>query len=640
MLRSIYGLGPRDSGNNALSLFRTRSFVVVFVGFGLLALIGGAIPFLLGTLRENEYWVEHTIEVKNLLAKVMISLQDSVIRQRSHVITGDSVYVTLFTQDAQTARERLDLLGQAIADNPDQHLRITRLRGLAEDLLALLGSYIDLQNSGRGEEVVAELKSGRAKTTMEACRTLVDNIDLEESKLLGPRQANAQSSLRLTQAFIYGLLLLIALLTVIVVRDTRRRFLMLQTKTEELRTSIAQERALQLQLQQSQKMEAIGQLAGGIAHDFNNMLAVVISSLTLFRRRSAKGEANVDTFIDSALEGANRAAKLTHRLLAYSRQQPLNPQAIDANRFIADMSDLLARTLGENIRLETVLAGGLWKSYADSSQLENSILNLSINARDAMPEGGKLTIETANAYLDDAYAMQHKEIPAGQYVMIAVSDQGTGMSDEVIARAFDPFFTTKGVGQGTGLGLSQVHGFVKQSGGHIKIYSEVGHGTTMKLYLPRYHSDAPVTQVKPDSDVRASILGSIDEVVLVLEDDSRVRTVVVESLRELGYTVLHADNGKLALKILDDHAGKIDLLFTDVIMPDMNGRKVAEAALLKYPDLKVVYTTGFSRNAIIHNGVLQAGVNFIAKPFTLDALAQKIRAVLDASQTESDRPSD
>ena len=612
-----------------MSLFKTRSFAAVIIGFGLLGLVGGSIPFLLAALKDDDYWVVHTIEVKNRLNKVTIGIQESVIGLRSYVLGSNDEYLGTFSEASQSVAQDIEQLNKEISDNPVQRTRAEKLRSATVELNALLTRYVGLHQAGRSEEAIAELKSGSAKRAMELCLSVTDEMEEAESRLLGPRQAEAKHTLRMVQAFIYGLLALIALLTVLVVVDTRKRFLALQTATDRLQASVTQERALQAQLQQSQKMEAIGQLAGGIAHDFNNMLAVVISSLTLFKRRSGRGEAGIEHFVDSALEGANRAARLTHRLLAYSRQQPLNPQAIDVNRFIADMSDLLARALGETIKLETVLAGGLWKTYVDSSQLENSILNLSINARDAMAEGGKLTIETSNAYLDEAYARNHAEIPAGQYVLIAVTDEGVGMLGDVIEKAFDPFFTTKGVGQGTGLGLSQVHGFVKQSGGHIKIYSEIGHGTTVKIYLPRHHGE-----VQGPGAVRSpfgtSPRGRKEEIILVLEDDSRVRSVVVESLRELGYSVLHADHGTAALRMLDEHSGKIALLFTDVIMPDMNGRKVAEEALRKHPDLKVVYTTGFSRNAIIHNGVLNAGVNFIAKPFTLDALADKIRSVLDA----------
>jgi nitrogen-specific signal transduction histidine kinase/CheY-like chemotaxis protein len=378
-------------------------------------------------------------------------------------------------------------------------------------------------------------------------------------------------------------------------------------------------------LRQSQKMEAIGQLTGGVAHDFNNMLAVIISGINLLERRLAKG-GDVKRLIDGISDAAYRAAGLTHRLLAFSRQLPLVPTAIDANQMVKSISELLRRTLGEATVLETVLAGGLWRTHADAGQLENAILNLAINARDAMPDGGKVTIETLNCSLDDDYVSNYPDLVAGQYVMIAVSDEGTGMSPETMDRAIDPFFTTKEVGKGTGLGLSQVYGFVKQSKGHLKLYSEIGHGTAVKIYLPRSYGseqDADVAAVMRQPERR----GVSSEVILVVEDEDRIREVTTEALRELGYTAINAASAKQALQILESRP-EIGLLFTDIVMPDMNGRRLAEAALKLSPNLKVLYTTGYTRNAVVHNGVLDPDVNFIAKPFTVDQLGQKVRDVL------------
>jgi len=378
------------------------------------------------------------------------------------------------------------------------------------------------------------------------------------------------------------------------------------------------------QVRQLQKIEAVGQLTGGIAHDFNNMLAVIIGSLRLLRRRLERGEGGLERFVDGAMDGAERAAALTHRLLAFSRQQPLVPAALDANRLTTAMSALLRRTIPESIRIETVLAGGLWRVHADAVQLENAILNLALNARDAMPEGGRLTIETANAHLDEAYAATRAEVTAGQYVMIAITDSGAGMTPEILQRAFDPFFTTKPPGQGTGLGLSQVYGFIKQSGGHIAIYSEPAQGTTVKLYLPRVYGDAAEHEkVAGPVAARAATASAI----LVVEDDDSVRDITVEMLRDLGYRVVAAANGAAALRTLDAERD-IALLLTDVVMPDMNGRKLAEAALVRRPELKVLYTTGYTRNAIVHNGVLDPGVHLLAKPFTVEALAAKLGELL------------
>ncbi|MCC6776931.1 MAG: response regulator [Hyphomicrobiales bacterium] len=397
-------------------------------------------------------------------------------------------------------------------------------------------------------------------------------------------------------------------------------------RTKELHDEMERRQKSEAQSRQLLRMQAIGQLTGGIAHDFNNMLAVVISSLSLLKRRLAAGRRDIEDLIEGGLDGAQRAASLTQRLLAFARQQPLSPQRLDVNRMIQSLGELIRRTIGEDIRIETVLAGGLWSVYADASQLENAVLNLVVNARDAMPEGGKLTIETSNSFLDDEYVRDQSEVASGQYVMIAVTDTGTGMSPEAVARAFEPFFTTKGLGRGTGLGLAQVYGFVKQSRGHARIYSEEGHGTTVKLYLPRHAGSDEVIVTSPTPAVVER--GSPSECILVVEDEARVRQLSSETLRDLGYRVLEADGAVSALAHIGADPG-IALLFTDIVMPDVNGRKLADQALTLNPNLKVLYTTGFTRNAVIHNGMLDIGVSFIAKPFTIEALARKVREVLD-----------
>jgi PAS domain S-box-containing protein len=395
-----------------------------------------------------------------------------------------------------------------------------------------------------------------------------------------------------------------------------------------LETRVAQEVQERLRaedaLRQAQKMEAVGQLTGGIAHDFNNMLAIVLSALGLLERRLQHGNADVEKYVLAAREGANRAVALTQRLLAFSRRQALSPQPLSANRMVSDMSEILRRTIGETIRLETVLAAGLWKVHADANQLENAVINLAVNARDAMPDGGRLTIETANSHIDDTYANEHGVAP-GQYVMVAVTDTGAGMTPGVLEKAFEPFFTTKGVGKGTGLGLSQVFGFVKQSGGHIKIYSEPNHGTTVKIYLPRLYEDSEIPKAVIESELK---LGRQDEVILLVEDDAQVLDLSGQMLRDLGYGVLEARDGAEALRMLEQHP-EVCLLFTDVVMPDMNGCELAEIAARRRPDLKTLFTTGYTQNAIVHNGVLKAGVHLLPKPATVEQLATKVRAVLD-----------
>jgi signal transduction histidine kinase/CheY-like chemotaxis protein len=399
----------------------------------------------------------------------------------------------------------------------------------------------------------------------------------------------------------------------------------LEISNQQLLEQVSRREAAESQLRQAQKMEALGQLTGGIAHDFNNMLGVIMGAHDLALRRIQKGDFAIERFLNAAAVAAERAATLTQRLLAFARQQPLSPQPLDANKMIGQMSDLLHSTLGEHIHIETVAAAGLWTVHADSQQLENAVLNIAINARDAMPDGGRLTIETANAHLDDAYCRDNPEVHPGQYAMLAISDTGTGMPPEVAARAFDPFFTTKSAGKGTGLGLSQVYGFVKQSQGHIKVYSEPGAGTTVKIYLPRLFGEAKEISRASLEPMRT---GDRSEIVLVVEDDALMRRLAAEALHELGYTVFESEDAANALAILD-RVDDVKLLFTDVVMPGINGKKLADEAVRRRPGLRVIFTTGYTANAVVHGGVLDQGVHFISKPFSLERLAAKVRSVLD-----------
>jgi len=410
----------------------------------------------------------------------------------------------------------------------------------------------------------------------------------------------------------------------------------------QLRQEVARRELTERALRQSQKMEAVGRLTGGIAHDFNNLLTAILGNVDLALRRVADGDDRVKRLLGSARLASERAATLVQRLLAYSRQHPLEVKAVDVNKLVQGMSELLRRTIGETITVETVLAGGLWRTAIDPNQLENAILNLAINARDAMPEGGRLTIETSNTYLDEEYVIEHAgEIAHGQYILIAVTDSGTGMTKDVIERAFEPFFTTKPTGVGTGLGLSMVYGFVKQSGGHIKIYSEPGEGTSIKLYFPRLsdNSDLPVWQPAETEEVHAQVSEELGETILLVEDDEEVNRFSTEVLREEGYNVIATHDGNNALRLLDANPG-VQLLFTDVVLPGgMNGRQLADEALRRRPDLKVLYATGYTRNAIIHQGRLDADVELLTKPFTHDLLTRKVRQILDG-KTEPAETSD
>jgi PAS domain S-box-containing protein len=398
------------------------------------------------------------------------------------------------------------------------------------------------------------------------------------------------------------------------------------TLEARVREAIAEREQAEEQLRQSQKMEAVGQLTGGIAHDFNNLLTGIVGSLDLMQTRINEGRTeNLTRYAGLAMASAQRAAALTHRLLAFSRQQPLEAKAVDVNRLVGSMDDLLRRTLGERVRLEVVVAGGLWLTLCDPNQLENAILNLAINARDAMPDGGRLTIETANSFLDDAYVAREVGVRAGQYVCVCVTDTGTGMPPEVIARAFDPFFTTKPMGQGTGLGLSMIYGFAKQSEGNVKIYSETGKGTSVKLYLPRYYGEVE----EPGTTGRETPRAEHGETVLVVEDDDTVRTLVVEVLGELGYATREAPDGPSGLRILQSDS-RIDLLVTDVGLPGLNGRQLADQARIGRPSLKVLFMTGYAENAAFGAGHLEPGMQMITKPFPVEVLASKIRSILEA----------
>jgi PAS domain S-box-containing protein len=395
---------------------------------------------------------------------------------------------------------------------------------------------------------------------------------------------------------------------------------------QEVQAEIARRSEVEEALRQSQKMEAVGQLTGGIAHDFNNLLAGISGSLELINRRISEGRTQgIERFISGAQTSAQRAAALTQRLLAFSRRQTLDPKPTDVNRLVLGMEDLIHSTVGPAIKLEVVGAAGLWPAKVDTAQLESALLNLVINARDAMPEGGQITIETANKWLDDR-ASYERDLPPGQYISICVTDTGTGIPKDIAARIFDPFFTTKPIGQGTGLGLSMIHGFVRQSGGQIRVYSEPGEGTTMCLYFPRYRGD-----VDEETGVVPAQIAEVGagQTVLVIDDEPVVRMLILEVLAEAGYSALEAEDGPTGLKILEA-VDQLALLITDVGLPGgMNGRQVADAARIAKPDLKVLFVTGFAENAAVANGHLEPGMAVITKPFVMTELAAKIEEMIE-----------
>ncbi len=583
---------------------------------------------------RNRGEIRGMVRIRAELATLFDALQNAETGQRGYLLTGDQIYLEPYKGSALAVATDLSTLESLMKDHPLAVSELETLRGLSKQKLVELTSTIDLRAQGKPDEALAIVKSGEGEAVMERVRASIarqnNAIDAEIASLYRKGEiasaalqllalANISLAIGLVWLFFRRQREHVAELTTAhhALAKANRQMLEEAKKREELSE----------QLRQAQKMEAVGQLTGGIAHDFNNMLAIVVSGVNLAKRRMARGDADAAGFLDKALEGAERAATLVRRLLAFSRRQPLSPRPLDPNKMVGEMGELLRRTLGESVQLDIALAGGLWRAHADAVQLENIILNLAVNARDAMPNGGKLTIETSNAYLDDAYVAANYGISAGQYVMIAVTDTGDGMTPEVMQRAFDPFFTTKSPGQGTGLGLSQVFGFVRQSGGHVKVYSEVGIGTTLKVYLPRFRGDeeggaAAIETMSPDLST-----GGGGIAIIVVEDDESLLQMTSEALRELGYEALPAQTAAIALRHLDARTN-VALIFTDVVMPEMNGRKLADEALKRRPDVKILFTSGYTANAIVHNGVLDAGVSLIGKPYTIEALARKIREVL------------
>ncbi|MGF6114581.1 ATP-binding protein [Pseudomonas frederiksbergensis] len=411
--------------------------------------------------------------------------------------------------------------------------------------------------------------------------------------------------------------------------DLSQSELRLQTTLETLEQQV-EERTAQLRhneeaLRQSQKMEAVGQLTGGIAHDFNNMLTGIIGSLELLRRRLARGRTeDLDSLIDLGVTSANRAAGLTHRLLAFSRRQSLDSKPVQMNALVTSMGELLQRSINESIQLDMQLSDQLWVAEADPNQLESALLNLVLNARDAMPDGGQLVVNTFNQHLDQGFTEAHGNLQSGDYVVLSVTDTGCGMPQSTMNRAFDPFFTTKPIGQGTGLGLSMIYGFSKQSGGHVTIQSEVDNGTTVNLYLPRYMGNLAQD---PLIDVQQAPFAQDGETVLIVEDDPAVRVLVSAVLSELGYAFVEAGDADSAVPILDS-GQRIDLLISDVGLPGMNGRQLAEIGRQYRPDLKVLFITGYAEHAAVRGGFLDPGMQMITKPFTFDLLTAKVREMI------------
>jgi signal transduction histidine kinase/CheY-like chemotaxis protein len=621
---------------------------LLVVCLALLILTGLAAGLMAVRTSEANTWVAHTIEARQLVRDVLGLAEDAELGQRGFLLTEDPKYLQDYAAAKEALPAALAKLGDQTADNPIQRGRLSQLELVLQNRLDVIDETIALAKESRRNEAVALVKTGTGKRLMDEVKARVAEFMQAELTLLGERQLNADT-LRRWLLFLIGLSLASATVLGFLVLQSARHYIgLLHRRTAELEAEASRRRETEDTLRQVQKIEAVGQLSGGIAHDFNNLLTIIMGNLDTIARRMSKAtdrgsSALADEIkrpVELAMQGAKSAAHLTQRLLAFSRRQTLDPVRVDINKLVAGMSELLRRTLSESINFETVLAGGLWPTLVDANQLENAIINLAVNARDAMPEGGSLTIETANTYLDEAYTSHFGDVEPGQYVMLSVTDTGTGISPEVMKRIFEPFFTTKETGKGSGLGLAMVHGFVKQSGGHLRVYSEPGEGTTVKIYLPRLAESEKVASAPSPAQVPRGVAARAreGETILVVEDNDSVREYASGALKELGYTVVEAVDGPAALEFLDGEA-RIALLFTDVVLPGgISGRELANRFSAKMPDLPVLFTTGYTRNAIVHHGRLDPTVHLLNKPYTQQDLGRKVRQLLDGEPTTGGRP--
>jgi signal transduction histidine kinase/ActR/RegA family two-component response regulator len=598
--------------------------LAIMGGFTLLVLaVVGAIFVALSSAKA-ESALTHSLQVRQAQARLFSTVQDAETGQRGYLLTGKLYYLTPFDDAEAEIPGMTHDLRTLIANDPAQE---RRLDGLIADIVHKMDELqrtVSHRKAGDAPGALAIVNTDEGRNVMMRIRAESSAFDQAELGTLAKRQAAAAGMRTLLLILIVGAVVTLGVLAFLVIREARRVNGQLTQRNLDLQHEMAERGRAEALLRQAQKMEALGQLTGGVAHDFNNMLAIIVGNLDMVLRRFPDGHTRLASMIENALMGAQRAAALTKRLLAFSRLQPLDPRPVDVNKCVGDMSEMLRRSLGEMVVVETVLAGGLWPAHIDAPQLESAILNLAVNARDAMSGGGRLTIETSNAALDRHYADENADVEPGQYVLVAITDTGSGMPLEILEKAFDPFFTTKAHGEGTGLGLSQVHGFLKQSRGHIKLYSEVGVGTTVKLYLPRADRAATAQDSRP-----APLDASQNETfsLLVVEDDPGVRSFVASAVRELGFGVVEADSAAVALERLREHP-QIALLLTDVIMPGGTGRQLADAAQALRPDLKVIYMTGYTRNAIVHNGALDPGVRLLPKPFTVVELQRELAEAL------------
>ena len=612
------------------------------VGLGFILAAAIAVAVLVARSDEADRLVTHTFEVQQEAHTLLGELRTAENGQRGYVLTQNEDYLKPVDAAVAKVPGLLESLRRRTADNPSQQARLNRIEPLIGPRIDVIRRSIELTRQGDRDAAIALVATGRGKDLMEEITAEMQQFDRQEKGLLAGRQEEAKR-LRIWLATLIGLALLAAMvLAGVLAVATRQAVTGLLDRTRELETESKLRHEAEDTLRQAVKMEAVGQLSGGIAHDFNNLLTIIIGNLDTMKRRLAEfakstvaGDAiaKLEAPLEAAMKGAKSSAQLTQRLLAFSRRQALDPDRLDVNRLISGMLEMLRRTLGSDVSIETVLGAGLWPSFTDAHQLENVLLNLALNAKAAMPDGGCLTIETANTYLDDAYVRRFGDVKAGQYVVLCVTDTGTGIPAEILDQVFDPFFTTKPLGEGSGLGLAMVHGFVKQSGGHVRIYSEVGSGTTVKIYLPRFIGAEEVSAApagKAESE-QAIPRAKPNEMILLVEDNADVREYARDVLLELGYGVLDAAGVQEALRVVAKRP-RISLVFTDVVLGDSNGRVLAEKVRQVYPAVPVLFTTGYTRNAIVHQGRLDPDVHLLNKPFTQQDLARKVRELLDAAE--------
>ena len=617
---------------------------LVVLGFFLVVLAGVGAILLALRAGGTDALIAHTYQVRESAKNLLISLEDATASQRGFLLTGNEKYLERLRRSQIFIPATLQSLADLTADNPIQQERLRRMGPLAEEQIGLIRQTIALERDGRHDDALAIMRTDRGEELMASLRDALSKFMASELELLSDRQAHSAALRLWLLLFITFCLVAATTLAGLLARSTGYYLSRLRERTEELEAEERRRAQTEETLRQAQKLEAVGQLSGGIAHDFNNLLTIIIGNLDTLQRRTAAIGDNalaghpgdfLSRPLDMALRGARSAAELTHRLLAYARRQPLKPERVALNHLVANMSDILRHTLGRAISVETDLAPGLWPTFADANLVESAILNLAINARDAMPDGGRLTIATANTYLDEAYVTPLGDVAPGPYVMLSVTDTGTGIAPDVMQKIFEPFFTTKPVGQGSGLGLPMVHGFVKQTGGHIRILSEPGHGTSVRIFLPRLSTTDEAAEAAPPADDGAAAATATERAqgtILLVEDNEGVRAFTRAALEEAGYRVVEAGDAEAALHALSGNP-PFDLLFTDMVLPGgVSGRALADRIRKQHPTLPVLFTTGYAPDAIFRQGRQEAGIELLTKPYTQQELTRKIEATLKTAR--------